>query len=514
MSYIRRLREDTLYPSRVMRDQAEQTHRDHFIDVLRVASVVVVVLGHWLTTTVIWDDGLTDIENALSVIPSSHVATWLIQVMPLMFFVGGFANARSLELHDGSYLAFLRTRYRRLLTPTLVFIGVWLAIGLLAELLIASLPNVVDRAADLAALPFWFLGLYLFVVALAPPMTRLHRRWGWRVLIAMVVGVIAVDVVYHGLGVAQVGVLNYAFVWLLAHQLGFFYADGSLLSLARRVIAAATVAGLVGLVTLTTIGSYPVSMVGVPGDERWNTNPPSLALVMLTLWLVGLALLLRPSILAWSAPRLRVAANANGVVLTGFLWHVSAVAFAAVVLYPLGFPQPDTGAAGWWALRPVWVAALVLPMSLLVAAFRRFEVHPKPTGAEVPGGSSVRYAAAGIAALSSGLGVLGFGVTGFNRIAADLGEEVLGFELNPLQNVAHLALGLLVLRSVFRGTRIAAVSAVAAVTMFLAFGLLGISDGMSLLGMNPATAMLHVVLGVIGVLVVGWALWRDRRMYP
>ena len=92
--------------------------RDAFIDITRVLSVLVVVFGHWLTTNVIWDDDIIEIENALSIVRNSHWATWLIQVMPLMFFVGGFANARSLQRHDGVYLAYLRTRYQRALFGT------------------------------------------------------------------------------------------------------------------------------------------------------------------------------------------------------------------------------------------------------------------------------------------------------------------------------------------------------------------------------------------------------------
>jgi hypothetical protein len=62
-----------------------------------------------------------------------------------------------------------------------VFVAVWLVVGVAAELLPLPHPNLVDRGADIAALPFWFVGLYVVVVAVAPAMLRLHRRWGWRV---------------------------------------------------------------------------------------------------------------------------------------------------------------------------------------------------------------------------------------------------------------------------------------------------------------------------------------------
>ena len=148
-----------------MRNGLERDGRDVFLDALRVAVVLIVVAGHWATTAVIWEEGQIVGENALSVIPESHLATWLLQVMPLVFFVGGFANARSLAHHSGDYLAYLRTRMVRLLAPTVAFMAVWLVVGIVAEALPLPEPNVVERAADVAALPFWFLGLYVVVVA-------------------------------------------------------------------------------------------------------------------------------------------------------------------------------------------------------------------------------------------------------------------------------------------------------------------------------------------------------------
>ena len=112
---------------------------------------------------------------------------------------------------------------------------------------------------------------------------------------------------------------------------------------------------------------------------------------------------------------------------------------------------------------------------------------------------------------SLGLGILGFGVTGFNRVATDLGEGVLAFDLNPLQNVLHLLLGLAALWSAYRVRTLALAAASVLSLSFLAVGLFGISDGIEVLGMNSATAVLHVVLGVIGAAFVGWAAWRDLR---
>ena len=488
--------------------------RDHFIDFLRVVAVLVVVLGHWLATTVIWQPGRIEGENALSVISETHLATWILQVMPLLFFVGGFSNSRSLARHGGDYLGFLRTRYERLLRPTLVFLGSWLVIGIAAQLLPLAQPNVLEKGADIAALPFWFIGIYVIVVALAPVMWRLHGRYGWRVPVVMITGALIIDVLHHGVGVANIGVANYAFVWLLPHQLGFFYADGRLKNMARRVAVGAAGVGFAGLVVLTTLAGYPTSMIGVPGEERWNTDPPSLPLVMMTVWLVGLALLIRPPVTSWllsEGPRALVA-SLNRIPLTLYLWHVSAVTLAASILYPLGFPDSPTGSAGWWAARPLWIAGLVPALVALVLIFRRFETHPPPRRVDSLTDSTIRRVAAAFAVVSLGLGLLGFGTTGFDRILASAGEGILAFTTNPAQNAIHMVVGLAVLASVYGKSPGPQAATVSGALLYLGLGIIGWSDGIETLAINPATAILHVVVGVGFVLAAirGLAGSRER----
>ncbi len=496
---------------RVDRDPVD---RDNFIDLLRVVAVLVVVLGHWLGTTVIWQPGRIEGENALSVISETHLATWILQVMPLLFFVGGFSNSRSLARHGGDYLGFLRTRYERLLRPTLVFLASWLVIGVVAQLLPLPQPNVLEKGADIAALPFWFIGIYVIVVALAPAMWRLHGRYGGWVPVVMITGALVIDVLHHGVGVANIGVANYAFVWLLPHQLGFFYADGRLKNMARRVAVGTAGVGLAGLVVLTTVADYPTSMIGVLGEERWNTDPPSLPLVMMTLWLVGLALLIRPAATSWlrsESPRALVA-SLNRIPLTLYLWHVTAVTLAASVLYPLGFPESPTGSAGWWAARPLWIAGLVPALVALVLIFRRFETHPPPRRDDSLTDSTIRRVAAAFAVLSLGLGLLGFGTTGFDRILTSAGEGILDFTTNPAQNVVHMAIGLIALLSAYGQRPGAGLTTMLGATLYLSLGIIGWSDGIEPLAINPATAILHAVLGLSFLLLVSATRARNRTL--
>lgn len=468
--------------------------RDRFIDLLRVACIVAVVLGHWATTTVVWEPDRVLSVNALSVVPWTRAATWLIQVMPLVFFAGGFANSVS-RRRTGSYLTYLDGRLGRLLFPTGAFLGVWLALGLATEALDPGSPGKA-RAAEVAALPLWFLGIYLVAVALAPAMERLHRRFGLWAAGALAGAVGIIDLVSIGLGVEGVGGANYAFQWLFAHQLGFAYADGTLPRWGRRGAALMAAAGLAGLVLLTTVGGYPVSVVGVPGQDRSNAQPPSLAMVALTLWLVGLALLLRPAAERWMTrpSSWRRVRRVHTVVLTAFLWHVTAITVGGGVARAAGAPEPTVGSGLWWALRPAWLIWLMPFMLLLIWLFGRGEVHPagRPI-ADHP----VAVAAAGFAVFAMAVGILGFGETGFFPFAPEAGESILMFTFNPLQNLIHVVAGGAALWLLGRSRRLAAAAAAAGALLFVAMGWLRLAGAAPArwLGMDEFTAWSHVVVG-------------------
>jgi len=484
--------------------------RDRYIDLLRVVCIVLVVLGHWATTTVVWEPDRVLSVNALSVIAGTRPVTWLIQVMPLVFFAGGFANSVS-RRRAGSYLSYLDARLGRLLFPTGVFLAVWLVLGLGAEALNPGSPGKA-RAAEVAALPLWFLGIYLVAVALAPAMEGLHRRFGLWAAGALAGAVGVVDLVSISLGFEGVGGANYAFQWLFAHQLGFAYADGTLVRWGRRGATLMAGAGLAALVLLTTVGGYPVSLVGVPGQDRSNAQPPSLAMVALTLWLVGLALLLRPAAERWMARpgAWRWVRRVHAVVLTAFLWHVTAITLGAAVARAAGAPEPAIGSELWWALRPAWLVWLVPFLAALLWVFGRFELHP--AGRWI-GDRPVAMVAAGFAVFLTAVGIIGFGETGFLPFVPESGEQILMFTFNPLQNLLHVVVGAAVLWLLGRSHRAAGAAAAAGALLLIAMGGLRLGEAAPArwLGMDAFTAWSHLVVGAAGLLALGVAGLAARR---
>lgn len=417
---------------------ATPSTRDRYVDFLRALSIAVVVFGHWLVAIVYFRGGDLTGASALDEVPAARPLTWVLQVMPLFFFVGGFSNLtswRATKRKGGDYFSFVTSRVERLMRPCAIFIGSWLA---LAVVLNVAAPGVAERlepALAIVAKPLWFIAVYLIVIALAPAMLRLHERFGIAVPVAMAAAAATVDVARLAFDVPHVGYLNFAFVWLFAHQLGFFYGDGSLTKLAPRTLALAAFAGLLALVALTQLGPYSTSMVGVVDGRVSNNDPPSICIVAHSMWLIAAAMLVRPAATRWlqGGRAWQSVVAANSMIMTVFLWHLTALLVGVLALYPLGFPQPAGGTAEWWLWRPVWLAILVVLLVPFVMSFGRFERPRSYDRRKIERGSVLR-AAAGIGVMTGG--IAGFATAGFSNLLVPFGA---------LTNAAFVGTGVLLL---------------------------------------------------------------------
>lgn len=365
-------------------DAATPPDRDRWVDALRAGSLLVVVVGHWLML-VFTDDGR--ITNALKLVPALQPLTWLLQVMPLFFLVGGVAHAHALESLDrrapssrGRYAAFFRARASRLLRPTLAFLLTWMAFGLVAHLTgLTALPGADGRlvrdALVLVPQLLWFVGIYLGVCAFAPLMRTLHQQHGLYAAGLLLVAAVLVDVVrFHVAGVA--GNLNFVVVWLALHQLGFAWRDGLLTS---RLGWLMFVGGFTAMGAAITWGPYPTSMVGMPGEAISNMAPPTAALLAQGVGICGLAVVLRP-VMARVLARPRVwkgVLTAAPFAMTAFLWHLTALMLVLLGLRAAHVRQPDVASWAWWLTRPVLFVVLAGVTAGFVALFVRFDRGPR-----------------------------------------------------------------------------------------------------------------------------------------
>jgi Acyltransferase family len=386
--------------------------RDRTVDFLRAVSIIAVVIGHWFISIVWWQDGIIRSTSAVGVTSYLWLGTWFLQVMPIFFFVGGFSNyvayTATIE-RGGSAGGFVRTRVVRLLRPSSVFVAVWAVVLValhLGDVGAAAGPHlwgetrllrgVLPPGATIPFGPLWFLAAYLVVVAVAPWTIALHRRFGLRVPAVMVVGAIACDAIGFIGGVGWVRWLNVGFVLLFPHQLGHAFGDGSMPTWPRWTFVSMVVVGLGGLMLLTNpdlfrlagdarfdwfpgIGHYPKSLLGTDLEHVSNAYPPTLCFLLGGIWSIGAAMLLRPAMSRW-LQRARVWAGTifiNSVIMTLFLWHMTAFLLAVLLLWPLGFGRDHDSTPRWWLERPLWIAVSALILAALVAVFGRFE-RPRP----------------------------------------------------------------------------------------------------------------------------------------
>ena len=121
-------------------DLAAQTpvERNRYVDFLRAVSILVVVVGHWLIATAYYEDGTLTPGHLLKSEPGTQWLTWIFQVMPIFFIVGGYSNAVSLESaarKGDQYATWLAARLNRLVAPLLILLLAWSGIALVMHLL-------------------------------------------------------------------------------------------------------------------------------------------------------------------------------------------------------------------------------------------------------------------------------------------------------------------------------------------------------------------------------------------
>ncbi len=349
--------------------------RNRYVDFLRAFSILAVVVGHWLVAAPYLKDGAVVGGHLLGILPWTQWLTWGFQVMPLFFFVGGFSNGISwaaTQKKGGTFSDWYGGRLQRLINPVMPLYLVWSLFALFGTALGVE-RGVVKMAAQLALIPVWFLAVYLIVSALVPLTHRAWKRWGMWSFWALVAGAVLVDWLAIGQRVSVVNWLNFLFVWLAVHQLGYYWQEGRF----NRPLLW-FVDWLFLLVLLVKYGPYPVAMIGVPGSELSNSMPPTLALLALGNTQIGLALVLEPAMRRlldqawlWIATVL-----VNGMIMTVYLWHLTAFVLVMVAAWLLGGVGLDVapGSADWWLARPVWFAlyvAILLPLIALVSPFER-----------------------------------------------------------------------------------------------------------------------------------------------
>ena len=395
--------------------------RNRYVDFLRAMSMLVVTVGHWLAAAPYFDaNGALTSSHILSVAPWTAWLTWILQVMPIFFIVGGYANGiswRAAQRDGRSYAAWLEGRLRRLVWPILPLLAAWVAI-VAVEYARGVRPELIRYGSQVAFIPIWFLAVYIMIMLLVPVVGAAWTRLGMGAFWTLTAAAVAVDIIYFAGGIRWIGFANYLFVWVAIFLLGYAWLDERF-SNGRMLLVYAGIA-FVTLLLLVHAAPYPVSMIGIPEDPISNTTPPKAILIVLAVMQGGLLLFVEAPARRWLAGRVAwtttVVINAN--IMTLFIWHLTATALVVLAAYLAGGIglRLEPGSAEWWWTRLPWIVANAIALAPLVVVFGNFE---RPRATESPPAPAWRYVVgalmtcAGLALLAA-QGVGGYGRFGLN----------------------------------------------------------------------------------------------------
>lgn len=107
-------------------------------------------------------------------------------------------------------------------------------------------------------------------------------------------------------------------------------------------------------------------------------TPPTFAIAMLGMIQLGIILGTQPAVrrLTARARAWHAVVAVSGVIMTLYLWHLSAmslVAAAGLFTFDGAIFKIEPGTGVWWITRPVWLMILAAVALVLVAVFARFE---------------------------------------------------------------------------------------------------------------------------------------------
>jgi len=346
--------------------------RDRVVDGVRAFALIVVVAGHGLMGVVAWSAEGPRVGNILSALPALKGITWVLQVMPLLFFAGGAANAISWDRRgakNDTYAQWVWARAARLLRPAWLYLAACALIATLVSLFTTAAYS--DALLGVITQLLWFLGVYLVVTALTPLFTILSPLRATALVLGLVVISGAVDLArFHWGWPMAIGILNFVIVWCVPTYLGALRSRGVLarVPVVALAIVAALALGLCAL--LIRIGPWPLSLIGLPDEPIGNMAPPTVILALHSVvWVCVITVFNRPltALLHRAAVWQRVV-GINLCAMTLYLWHLPVLVGVTLALHLLRLDRPVTLRADGLPIPDGWAFWLGTVGFLLVFA--------------------------------------------------------------------------------------------------------------------------------------------------
>jgi hypothetical protein len=218
------------------------------------------------------------------------------------------------------------------------------------------------------------------------------------------------------------GATNFVIVWLIPVAIGVAYARGLL---GPRAATSVAVTAFVAQVALVALGPYEVSLVVTGTEQMSNVSPPTLLLALHCTWMSCAFVAAASTIRRWAdRPRVWYAvAIGNRGAMTLYLWHIPAIAVAALLLHAIGLDAYDVDAPGFWALLAIRGAVFAIVMAAAFWALSPLEHRRIPWWDTPVHAAGMASTAAGVLVCCSGIALVALAKNG---LAGPTGWVALG----------------------------------------------------------------------------------------
>ena len=320
--------------------------RERYIDLVKVISIFAVIYSTIVFLSLESSGYEVLIYNSSSNDINMSIMSWCLNGLVVFFFCNGFSNSIAWYSNigrDGSVWEFLANRINSILGPVLmliVFGTIMIHYSISNKLIPEYLVTVNDNlhpTSEFLLWPLWLVSIYLVVLMFSPITAYFHKKNSFLFITALLTLFLFIDLFTFNQSIEYISYLNYLLFWLFVHQIGYFYADGTLQQIKMPFyFILSTVSYLtlyiLSLETLatTSVSNFRLSLIT-------NEDPPTIFMLLSGVGLISLVLIFRNLLEeAMNNKTLwYIVSFLNSHIYTIFLWHTFSFMFVYFFKLPL-----------------------------------------------------------------------------------------------------------------------------------------------------------------------------------
>jgi len=318
--------------------------RERFIDFLKTFGLLLLVINSFSFLDVNYSGGEYLIINNSYISSNMTIITWFTVGLPIFIFSMGFTNLIAWYSNvgrDGSQWNYLVDRINSLLGPVLVLIfSVSIALNVLLRTNV--IPNYLTTTEDgvislveLTLWPLWLVSIYMVMVMFAPLTIYLHKKYPYLTLAVFGLATFFIDIIEVPINYSYIQVFNYLFFWLTIHQLGYFYADGKIQILNKRIYFILVLVFYGFLYYQVIFNNILLNFANYRLNSIGNEDPPSAYYLIVSIAFIFFLISLQTYIdkLLNNRKVWLLFSHIHSNIYTIYLWHLISLIF--VLLYNL-----------------------------------------------------------------------------------------------------------------------------------------------------------------------------------